>query len=210
MKSYDDMLIRHAKQPVHAVGKAYRPFWEDAGSIEGDSAGAKVLFGRIEHRNRSCGDVVRLWWMSENGVLTHIRHHAAGCMLCKASASILCEVVEGRFLKELPSLIETATRLTHDTEAGDVGAPGEAATGHSGVTRRGKTENTEAGDVGAPGEAATGHSGVTGRGKTENTEAGDVGAPGAMNVGAPEAMLALSQVREFPTRRKCITLAWEA
>lgn len=156
MKSYDDMLIRHAKQPVHAVGKAYRPFWEDAGSIEGDSAGAKVLFGRIEHRNRSCGDVVRLWWMSENGVLTHIRHHAAGCMLCKASASILCEVVEGRFLKELPSLIETATRLTHDTEAGDVGAPG------------------------------------------------------AMNVGAPEAMLALSQVREFPTRRKCITLAWEA
>jgi NifU-like protein involved in Fe-S cluster formation len=54
-------------------------------------------------RNRSCGDSVTLGieYDETNQRIKSIVHHAEGCMLCRASASILCLVVEGRDKDEI-------------------------------------------------------------------------------------------------------------
>lgn len=57
-------------------------------------------------RNRSCGDAVTLGieYDSTTERIKSIVHHAEGCMLCRASASILCLVVEGRDRNEILAL----------------------------------------------------------------------------------------------------------
>jgi nitrogen fixation NifU-like protein len=57
-------------------------------------------------RNRSCGDAVTLGIEYDPSThrVTTIVHHADGCMLCRASASILCLVVEGRTQDEILAL----------------------------------------------------------------------------------------------------------
>lgn len=57
-------------------------------------------------RNRSCGDDVTLGieYDSSSEHIKSIVHHAEGCMLCRASASILCLVVEGRTQDEVLAL----------------------------------------------------------------------------------------------------------
>lgn len=57
-------------------------------------------------RNRSCGDSVTLGieYDASNQRIKSIVHHAEGCMLCRASASILCLVVEGRGQDEIVAL----------------------------------------------------------------------------------------------------------
>lgn len=165
MKSYDDILIHHAKHPVHAVERGFRAPWS---TEEGDSS------GYIEHRNRSCGDVVRLWWRAKKGVFVEVVHHASGCMLCKASASILCEVSVGMEVARVPGMVEAVEQLTRPSGAED--------------------------DLQASPRDQAEHSGI-------------VSTPQAKmqaSIPLPGPVHALAQVREFPTRRKCITLAWEA
>ncbi len=57
-------------------------------------------------RNRSCGDSVTLGieYDKPSQRIKSIVHHAEGCMLCRASASILCLVVEGRDQDEVLAL----------------------------------------------------------------------------------------------------------
>jgi len=172
LKSYDDILIHHAKHPVHAVEREFHAPWEG-------STGAQS--GYIEHRNRSCGDVVRLWWRTENGVIADVFHHASGCMLCKASASILCEAVRGVAQERIPELVQAVERITLKTAADDQAkVPSELG------GRLAKSQPT----------------------KPETPVGGSE--PMRLQTPVSESVQALSQVRDFPTRRKCITLAWEA
>ncbi|KPP99177.1 MAG: Fe-S cluster assembly scaffold IscU [Bacteroidetes bacterium HLUCCA01] len=221
MKSYDDILIHHAKNPVHAVEKGFRAPWEGQtqdvqGSADdlsiahepvdvwagtpGSQPPADQKTGQIEHRNRSCGDVVRLWWRSENGVITHIFHNASGCMLCKASASVLCEVVQGVEAARIPELVRSVERLTdREEELTEEAIPGfpESANRDAGSFQDATDE-----------QARTQPNPTNEAGGREQNPAGT--SPAARQATRAQSMQALSQVREFPTRRKCITLAWEA
>lgn len=66
---------------------------------------------RQELRNHSCGDAVVLAWTVRDGVITAIGHECVGCMMHKASASILCKEVSGRAVAEIAALLDTVERL---------------------------------------------------------------------------------------------------
>jgi nitrogen fixation protein NifU and related proteins len=82
---YTEILLKHYKEPVNA------------GSVEG-------MEHIVEHRNRSCGDRVLLGVNVDARVITQIRHESDGCMLCRASASILCQYLDGRTVLEANEL----------------------------------------------------------------------------------------------------------
>lgn len=66
---------------------------------------------RVELRNHRCGDVVVLAWTLRDGLITVIGHECVGCMMHKASTSILCKEVSGRPLSEIPGLLRTVEQL---------------------------------------------------------------------------------------------------
>lgn len=66
---------------------------------------------RVELRNHSCGDVVVLAWTLRDGLITAIGHACVGCMMHKASASILCKEVTGRTLADIPALLDIVERV---------------------------------------------------------------------------------------------------
>lgn len=79
---------------------------------------------RVEHRNLSCGDAVVLAWTLKDGVITAIGHETVGCMMHKASTSILCKHVAGRSAAEMPALLATVDRLCDpDAVMPDVESP---------------------------------------------------------------------------------------
>ncbi len=84
---YSEILIQHHKSPVHAGDPMQLPIQKST-------------------RNRSCGDAVTLGieYDTAGQRIKSIVHHAEGCMLCRASASILCLVVEGRTQDEILAL----------------------------------------------------------------------------------------------------------
>jgi len=51
-----------------------------------------TVFGSL--RNPTCGDEVTLYLKVDGDVIVEAWHQARGCLLCKASASILCEHVD--------------------------------------------------------------------------------------------------------------------
>ena len=51
-------------------------------------------------RNAPCSDEVTIWLRVDEGRILAAKHVARGCMLCKASASILCEELTGTDLTE--------------------------------------------------------------------------------------------------------------
>lgn len=59
----------------------------------------------VTHRNLSCGDAVTLGWRIENGLIADIGYAIEGCMMHKASASILCHALKGRSVAETGRLI---------------------------------------------------------------------------------------------------------
>ena len=91
---YSDILLKHHKSPVHAGDPMQLPVQKSA-------------------RNRSCGDAVTLGieFDETSQRIKSIVHHAEGCMLCRASASILCLVVEGRDKDEVVALINFVDRV---------------------------------------------------------------------------------------------------
>jgi nitrogen fixation NifU-like protein len=124
-----DLLIQHFKHPV-GIGLP------EAATHE------------VHHRNHSCGDDVRLGVVMEDGVITEIGAELNGCMMHKASTSILCSKVAGMPIGDVPALIAFVTALS---------------------------------DSAAP--------------MPETTD--------------PD-FLALADIRNFPTRRACVMLSWEA
>ena len=69
----------------------------------------------VEHRNHSCGDDITLGWIVENGIITHIGYEIKGCMMHKASASILCSKVLGMRMEDVPALVAFVTALSDGT-----------------------------------------------------------------------------------------------
>lgn len=101
-----------------------------------------------EHRNHSCGDDITLGWIVENGIITQIGYEIKGCMMHKASASILCSKLKGASLDEADETMKMIKELT---------------------------------DASIP---------------MPPTEDPD--------------WLALADIRNYPTRLKCVMLSWEA
>jgi nitrogen fixation NifU-like protein len=67
--------------------------------------------GTIEHpditfedANPLCGDRIRMDFRIKDGVLEQVRFSGVGCSISQASASMLCEEVEGRPLEEIRKL----------------------------------------------------------------------------------------------------------
>jgi nitrogen fixation protein NifU and related proteins len=124
-----DRLIHHHKNPV------------GIGIPEGATH-------EVHHRNHSCGDDITLGWIVENGIITHIGVEIHGCMMHKASASILCSKVLGMRMEDVPALVAFVTALSDGT---------------------------------AP-------------------------MPDTQDID----FLALADIRNYPTRRNCVMLSWEA
>ncbi|HKJ45854.1 MAG TPA: SUF system NifU family Fe-S cluster assembly protein [Balneolales bacterium] len=56
-------------------------------------------------RNATCGDEITLYYsLSDNGIIKDIRFTGKGCMISQASASIMCETVKGKSVKEISEL----------------------------------------------------------------------------------------------------------
>ena len=72
--------------------------------------------------NPLCGDRVTLRLRVEDGTVRGVAFEARGCLLAKASASILGEVVEGRTVEDARAFARTLHALAHDatppTDAG--------------------------------------------------------------------------------------------
>jgi nitrogen fixation NifU-like protein len=91
---YTENLLKHYKNPV---------LFDDVG----------VMQYVVEHRNRSCGDRVILGINIDAKArrIVGIRHESDGCMLCKASASILCQSLEGVTLASAKNLHDFVVRI---------------------------------------------------------------------------------------------------
>ena len=124
-----DRLIHHFKHPV------------GIGIPEGATH-------EVHHRNHSCGDDITLGWIVENSIITHIGYDINGCMMHKASASILCSKLKGASIDEVDEWIKWMNELT---------------------------------DASKP-----------------------------MPETDDEDFLALADIRNYPTRRHCVMLSWEA
>ena len=59
-------------------------------------------------RNPLCGDEVAVAVRAEDGSATAIRWEGRGCVLCRASASLLCETLEERPIADLADLPDQA------------------------------------------------------------------------------------------------------
>lgn len=126
---YSDILMRHAKHPVG---------W-------GIPANSTHTW---EARNRSCGDLVKVGVVWADGNISQIGHEAEGCLLCRASASIMCEELIQKSSSEVSAITQQAFQLCDF-----------------------------------------------------NAEMPEI---------APDSdLIALAEVREFPTRSRCMKLAWE-
>lgn len=61
--------------------------------------------------NPSCGDDITIEATIENGVLKNVCHDGKGCLICCSSASVMCEVLEGKTVEEANELIQTFFKM---------------------------------------------------------------------------------------------------
>ena len=57
-----------------------------------------------EDANPLCGDVIRMDFKLKNGAIDQVRFSGHGCSISQASASMLCERIEGQPLDEVKKL----------------------------------------------------------------------------------------------------------
>ena len=82
---YRDNILEHAKHPrCH-------------GTIENPDV-------TYEDANPLCGDKLRMDFKIKDGRLEQVRFSGAGCSISQASASMLCEAIEGKTLEEIKQL----------------------------------------------------------------------------------------------------------
>jgi nitrogen fixation NifU-like protein len=58
----------------------------------------------VEDANPLCGDQLRMDFRFEDGRVAQVRFTGTGCSISLASASLLCEAIEGRTLDEVKAL----------------------------------------------------------------------------------------------------------
>jgi nitrogen fixation NifU-like protein len=100
---YQSVILDHGKSP------------RNQGKLENATATA------TEH-NPLCGDRVTIYVDVQNARIEDVRFEARGCMIAKASASLLTEAVKGQSVGE-------AHRLCADVESLDTSGPLEALQG---------------------------------------------------------------------------------
>jgi SUF system NifU family Fe-S assembly protein len=59
----------------------------------------------VHIKNPSCGDDITIEAKIEDGIIEEINHKGSGCSICCSSASVLCELMNGRSVEEVLSLI---------------------------------------------------------------------------------------------------------
>lgn len=57
--------------------------------------------------NPSCGDDITIEANIENGILRNVCHDGKGCLICCSSASVMCELLEGKKIEEANELIKS-------------------------------------------------------------------------------------------------------
>lgn len=68
-------------------------------------------------KNPSCGDDMTIEADVENNVLRHVRFDGTGCSICSASASVLCQLMEGKTVDEATHLIKEFLGMLTGEEA---------------------------------------------------------------------------------------------
>jgi nitrogen fixation protein NifU and related proteins len=136
-----------------------------------------------ELNNPLCGDhVVVTLRVGQPGVI-EARCDVRGCALCRASGSLLTELVLGQPLAQVTARVERFLALFQPGQT--AGAHDAAPSTASSVAERGPDSELSA--AGAP---------VV---RLEGTDAAELG-----------SVEPLLQVQRFPSRVRCATLAWEA
>ena len=68
-------------------------------------------------KNPSCGDMIDVESLVENGIIKDIRHDGEGCSICCASASIMSEVVKGMTVEDAKKLLENYLKMVSNQES---------------------------------------------------------------------------------------------
>lgn len=82
---YRDKILEHYRRPVNY------------GAIEGADAVSKG-------ENKSCGDEVTIYLKVSGDKLTEVHFTSRSCAICRASASMLTELVKGKNVSEAAAL----------------------------------------------------------------------------------------------------------
>jgi nitrogen fixation NifU-like protein len=93
---YQNLIMDHFKNPRN-VGKIKAP---------------GVRFGRAA--NTVCGDSVDVFLIVEDGVVAEVSAMAAGCAICKASASIMTEAVKDRVIEDVEEIMRRVWQLIQE------------------------------------------------------------------------------------------------
>ena len=59
---------------------------------------------RVEDANPLCGDKLRMDFRFQDGRVAEVRFTGSGCSISQASASLLCEAIEGKSLDEVKAI----------------------------------------------------------------------------------------------------------
>ncbi len=100
---YQEMILDHGRRPRHF--------------------GAPAQFThKLDAFNPLCGDRLTLYATLENGEVKNMQFDGKGCAISVASASMMCEEVEGKSCNHAEELFHRFHELvTGQQEAGDIG-----------------------------------------------------------------------------------------
>lgn len=99
---YQELVLDHGKAP------------RNEGPLEGATNDATA-------KNPLCGDKVTVHFVVNDGVIESARFEARGCMIMKASASLLTETVRGKSVEDAQNLAKLIEALAVGEAPEDVG-----------------------------------------------------------------------------------------
>ncbi|MBR4237741.1 SUF system NifU family Fe-S cluster assembly protein [bacterium] len=67
-------------------------------------------------KNPSCGDMIDVESLVEDGIIKDIHHDGQGCSICCASASIMSEVIKGMKVDDAKYLIDNYLKMVSNQE----------------------------------------------------------------------------------------------
>lgn len=85
---YQETILDHGKNPRHY------------GCLKNPTHNHKVY-------NRLCGDDIHITAVADQAIIKDIKFEAVGCLICKASASLLCETLIGQPTNKITQISET-------------------------------------------------------------------------------------------------------
>ena len=61
-------------------------------------------------KNPSCGDDITIEADIQNNTLAHLNHDGSGCSICCSSASVMCELLEGKSVEDAQRILDTLNK----------------------------------------------------------------------------------------------------